>query len=381
MRVDAQLFPQGHAVGIAFCDRVIERKKLKVRFLNNEHTVLVAPRRYGKSSLIKQVLLDTKIPNTVIDLLPATNAFFVYRAIKTSVVSLLNELAPKTKPLRQKLLQFIQRFHPKLTLHLLGQQLEIATNQMPESSIIELLISLDTAANNLGKKVVICLDEFQQVGLLKNYHSIEAAIRHAAERSTRVTYVFSGSNRHLLSQMFHSKSRPLYHLCDLLRLDRIESTIYADILVSRVKKRWKSAVDKQVISEILSLTKCHAYYVNALCRSLWKETKKPTRLSVQKTWLDYIEMQKPWITDDLSRLSANQRNILAAIAYSEVSEPYSQEFTEKVKISASSIKKSLGVLLRDDHVYQDQTGFYRVLDPALETYLHAICHFDFLEYD
>ena len=376
---ESNLFPQGHAVGEAFCNRETERKQLKQSFLNNEHTMVVAPRRYGKTSLIKQVLIDTRLPGKRIDLLPATNVYFVHRAIKTCVSELLNEIAPKTKQAKQKLLSFVKSLHPKLTLSLLGQHLEISTSQAPESSIIDLLVGLNTAVKKLKKRVVICFDEFQQVGLLKNHHSIEASIRHAVETSTTVTYVFSGSSRHLLSQIFNTKSRPLYHLCDIVRLERIKENTYLEILYARALNRWKSKIDKQIIEEILSLTKCHSYYVNALCRSLWKLTKKPTLPIVQQIWFNYIEVQAPWITDDLSRLSPNQRNILAAIAYGHVTEPFSQEFSAMVKIAASSIKKSLNILCRDDLIYKNEIGEYRVLDPAIETYLHKIHSFDFLD--
>lgn len=114
-------------------------------------------------------------------------------------------------------------------------------------------------------------------------------------------------------------------------------------------------------------------------RALWKLKPSPTVSIVQETWLNYVEAQTPWITDDLSRFSPNQRNILAAIAYNRVTEPFSQEFSNRVKISTSSIRKSLNILLRDDFVYQDEKGQYLVLDPAIETHLHKIKSFDFLE--
>lgn len=370
------LFPQGHALGAAFCNREQERAKLKASFLNHEHTVIVAPRRCGKSSLIKQVLLDTKIHGKRIDLLPATNVSFVYKAIKTCVSEIINEIAPKTKPAKQILVGFIKKLHPKLTLNLLGQQLELTTATTSESSIADLLIGLNTAAHQENKKVVVCFDEFQQLGLLKDHHNLEASIRHAVESSTHATYVFSGSSRHLLSQMFNLKSRPLYHLCDLMRLERIEESAYLSILKTRANKKWQSTIDDEIIREILALTKCHPYYVNALCRQLWKG-EKPTLAVVQQEWFNYVDSQNSWITDDLAKLSPNQRNILAGLAYNSVFEPYSQEFSSKVKIGASSIKKSLGILLKNDFVFKTKQGQYKVLDPAVETYLHKINYFDF----
>lgn len=370
------LFPQGHALGDAFCNRDSERQRLRDCFLNHEHTVLVAPRRYGKSSLIKQVLHEINIPGKRIDLLPATNALFVQKALKNCCIELMHKLLPQNQTAGKRLVEFVKKLHPKLTFSLLGQKLEIATLQSPEESIAELLLSLNAAAKKMNQTCVICLDEFQQVGLLKNNNTIEAAIRHAVESSTHVTYIFSGSSRHLLSQMFNSKNRPLYHLCELMELKCITYDSYKPILLAKAKKQWKKFDNERVIHEILHLTKRHPYYVNALCRQLWKNTNLPTVLSVQKTWFDYVETQENWITDDLARLSPNQRNILAALAYIPTNEPYSQEFCDRVKMGASSVKASLQPLLKDDFIYRENE--YKIVDPALETYLHQIKYFDFI---
>jgi len=377
--MEPTLFPQGYATGEAFFNRDTERNQLASSFKHGEHTVVIAPRRYGKTSLIKQVLLDLNIPGHRMDFLPATNDHFVQRAIKKCVSDLMSEIAPKTKRAKQVLLDFIRDYHPRLTLSLMGQYLEVGAIQAPEQGISDLLVSLNTAAEKLKKRVVVCFDEFQQVGLLKNNHTIEASIRHAVEASTYVTYVFSGSSRHLLSQMFHTKNRPLYHLCDLMKLERINKDTYLDILYEKATQRWSGTISKKALSELLTQTKCHTYYVNALCRHLWKQKKPMSVSSVQRAWLDYIDIQSSWITDDLARLSPNQRNILAAIAYGQVEEPFSQDFSGKVKLSASSIKTSLNVLLRNDLIFVDNSGVYQVLDPAIETYLHSIRSFDFLE--
>jgi uncharacterized protein len=379
MTQTVNLFPQGHAIGEAFCNREKERERLANSFLNNEHTVIVAPRRYGKSSLIKQVLMEINLPGKRIDLLPATNILFVRKAIKSCFSELINQILPQTKQAKQRLIEFVRDLHPKLTLSIFGQKLEVTTNQPPEESIVDLLVGLNAAARKMQQRLVICFDEFQQVGLLKNHNSIEAAIRHAVEGSTHVTYIFSGSSRHLLSQMFSAKSRPLYHLCELMELDRIKPNSYLPILFDRAKNRWKTISNDSAIQEILNLTKCHPYYVNALCRKIWKIQEAPSTHVVQKAWFDYVETQSNWITDDLARLTPNQRNILAALAYQPIQEPYGNEFSETVKIGPSSIKKTLEILLRDDFVFKDHDKTYLLVDPAIETYLHKITYFDFLE--
>lgn len=366
-----QLFPQGHATGKAFCNRVRERKELAHYMENSEHVVVVAPRRYGKSSLIKQVLIDTNLIGVRIDLLPATNAHFVTKAIKKAFGDITSQILPKTEKAKLGAIKFVKSLHPKLKLSLFGQSLEVSITDTPENSSTDLLMGLDAIARKVKKKIVICFDEFQQISELKKNHSLEASIRHAVETSTNISYIFSGSSRHLLSQMFNSKSRPLYRLCDLMEIDRISTNDYMPIMARRFKSRWNKKIEENVIEEVFSLTKCHPYYVNGLCRRLWRETKAPEISSIQEAWLAYIDSQKKWMRDDLARLTPNQRNILATLAFFPTEEPFSKEFTGKVKISASSMQTTLETLTKLDFVYQD-AGEYKVLDPAVETYLRQI---------
>lgn len=373
------LFPQGYAIGDAFYNRDQERERLKALIARNEHSVIVAPRRYGKTSLINQVLLEMEIPGKRLDLLPATNVLFVNKAIKSCFAELFSQIAPKSQKAKQALVDLIKDLHPKLALNIFGQKLEIGITQQPEESITDLLVGLNAMAKNVKRRVVICFDEFQQIGELKNNHAIEASIRHAVESSTHIAYVFSGSNRHLLNQMFSSKGRPLYHLCELMKLDRINVDTYVPILREMAKQRWDNSVSDECIFEILNLTKCHPYYVNALCRHLWRVNKRPSVSAVQREWLEYVETQSSWISDDFARLTPNQRNIIAALAYRYTSEPYGNEFASRVKMGASSIKKSISTLVKNDFIYRDTDGYYKVLDPAMDSYLRKINYFDFLE--
>jgi uncharacterized protein len=380
----SNLFPQGYAMGDAFCNREQERAKLKASILANEHTVIVAPRRYGKTSLITQVFFEMNIPAVRIDLLPATNSAFVQRALKTCFSELLDKAVPQSQShgAKQKLIDFIQEFNPKLTISLLGQKLEVTATKSPESGISDILLGVNAVAKKMNIRMAICLDEFQQVGMLKDNHALEASIRHAVEASTHVAYIFSGSNRHLLQQMFSSKSRPLYHLCDLMELQRIKQDIYSAILMEREQKQWGVGVEAEqqaVVTEILTLTRRHPFYVNALCRHLWKLPQITVPI-VQKSWFEYVDTNCSWIADDLASMTPNQRNILAALAYQPIAEPYSIAFSSKVQMVAASIKKSLDVLVKKDFVYRDTSdACYKVTDPAIEMYLRGVRYFDFVE--
>jgi hypothetical protein len=223
-------------------------------------------------------------------------------------------------------------------------------------------------------RIVFAMDEFQQIATLTNHHTIEASIRHAVERSENVTYIFSGSNRHLLEQMFNDKTRPLYHLCELLRLDRIKADDLKSFIKQLSEEKWGSVFDDDCLSLIISLTERHTFYVNRLCRLLWKKEQKPSQEIIKSTWDHYIHSQQ-WIVDDLSKLTANQRNIIKALAKQPTVEIYGEYIRKTTNIPISSIGKAIQSLQKIDMLYCDEEGAYRVLDPAIRHFILTKTYF------
>lgn len=377
MEITEKLFPSGIAAGEAFCDRQIERQKLTENILGNEHTVLISPRRYGKTSLALKVIQENQFPHCTIDLLLAANHQFVKNAILNGVGSILGQILPKHKKIKQKILNLFSGLNPKITLTAFGQNIEFSSPLSPKKSIVDALIYLDEIAEGVNERVVILFDEFQQIGMLKDNKSLEASIRHAVERSKHITYLFSGSNRHLLDQMFSERGRPLYHLCDLLCLGRIGAEEHASFIQKAAKKRWGQTLCEEAINEILACTERHTYYVNVLCKKLWKSPQAPINNDVKEAWKNYIANQHQWIAHDLCELSVNQKLVLAGIAYEATNEPQGQRFTQFIGLTPANVKRALDTLLRKDFIYHDEDGLYKVLDPAILVYLNNISFFNF----
>lgn len=362
-------FPQGIASSTSFCNRDNERKALKNSIETHEHIVLVGPRRYGKTSLIAQVLKENDFPCASIDFFFVLTQAEVLKAITDSVSNVITMLLPKTKQAAIKLVDSVLALNPKLSFNFLGQKLEISTRQTTEKSISELLLALDQFAEKTQQSCVVVFDEFQQIGELKENHAVEAAIRHAVERSKRVSYIFCGSKRHLLNEMFSDRSRPLYHLCDLMTIDRIKSDCYRQFLDKAAKAKWKKTLSVDACNEIIHLTENHPYYVNALCRRLWRMDELPVTGDVRSLWEDYIYQQKDWIANDLSHLTLNRRKVLTALAYQPTHEPQGQPFCLATGLNPSGIKKCIVDLEKIDMIYRDADGYYHVLDPAMSYFI------------
>lgn len=358
-------FPQGIATDFNFCNRHLERQALKTSIQSHEHRVLVAPRRYGKTSLITEVLREIECPGECIDFFFVLNQQEVCHSIEQAVNKMINQMLPKAHGALDRMMGYLRGLNPKFGFQVLGQTLEIKVGQGSEKTLTELLILLDQCAQKTEKTCVLVMDEFQQIGELKENHAVEAAIRHAVERSHRVSYIFCGSKRHLLNEMFVDRGRPLYHLCDLMTIDRIQSSCYQVFLNELAVKKWGVPLADEVLDEILFYTENHPYYVNALCRRLWRQQTLPTIGQCVMHWQQFVSQQSPWIVSELMKLTLNRKKILSALAIESTKEPQSRAFSLRAQLNPSAIQKALVDLIRMDLVFQDQQGHYRLLDPAI----------------
>jgi uncharacterized protein len=365
MKLDKKIFPSGIATGEAFCNREVERQQLADNIKNIEHSVLLAPRRYGKTSLAAKVIEETNIAHAWIELFSITSFESTERKIATAVGKLTQQLAPDLKKLQLKIKDFFANMKPEIVLSGLGQKVILHPLDNPTESITELLVQLDKYARDLNKKAVIVFDEFQQLAEIENGQAIEACIRQAVERSENITYLFSGSNRRMLTQMFGDSSRPLYRLCKLITLDRISKEKYEKFVQKAALNKWQKKLAEAAFNRIMELTEQHSFYVNVLCEQLWKQEKMPDFNEIEKVWRQYTFTHKTIIINDILNLSLNQKKCLIALAKSPTTSPLGQAFQQQTTLSLSSLKQALDALHKKDLIFKDNTETIKILDPAV----------------
>lgn len=364
-------FPEGVAKGEAFINRKIERQTLINRINHNQHSVLIAPRKYGKTSLVMKVAEEMQMTYEAIDFLAAYSEEYVRDQLVDKIGRLVFNLLPRANKAKEKLIAIFKHLKPEISLGIFGQRLSFRLTNNPLKDITELLLKLDETAQCFKKRAVVFIDEFQQISKIKNYHSIEASIRHAVERSENIAYVFSGSNRGLLEQMFGDQGRPLYRLCQTMNVPRMTQKVYVNHLQDLAKMKWKKMLPPEVMERIFFQTELHPFYMNVLCQNLW-EGELPSVAIVDTAWHGYVETQRKVVAHDIMELSLNQRRIITALAKSPVKEAQGTEFIAPLKISASSSQQAIDLLVSKDLVYRAEDGFYHVLDPAMRYYLDVI---------
>jgi len=223
---------------------------------------------------------------------------------------------------------------------------------------------MDEMALKEGWNILFEMDEFQQIGSLDTGHAIEAQIRDAVQYARATTYIFLGSNRHLLEQMFSDKSRPFYNLCRIIRLERIDASHYRMHLQDAAQIQWRKGLSDEAIDQILTLTERHPFYVNALCSRLWAEPQPPIAADILPAWVQVVDEYMPVLRDDFARLSATQKAILSQLAQSPEAYVTGAEFLGYLGRALSTVRDSFGYLKSMDMVYQNDEK-WAVMDPSL----------------
>lgn len=361
-------FPAGLAMGDAFYDRVQERKNLQQNILHGMHTVLIAPRRFGKTSLIKKVLEENSLPHLWLDFMVITSIEDAESRFLSHIAELIVTLAGNESRLKNILHQYFNRFKPEISLGIPGfLKVTFQAETVAHGALTEVLLTLDTLAQNSHKQMVIVCDEFQEIVNIDKNATLQASIRHAAERSQAITYLFSGSRHQPLRRLFTGKQNPLYELCDHMTIERVPETEYRQYLQCEAKKKWGYELSEAILQKIFQYTDYYPKYINALCAKLWFHEAEPSETLVDELWQHYIFSRKSSIAEELKSLSLNQRKLLRYLASHPSPSPFSYETSMGAGLSVSAIQTALPVLLERDLVVQMTDG-YRVLDPTFKFY-------------
>ncbi|WP_018300812.1 AAA family ATPase [Fangia hongkongensis] len=371
----SQKFTLAIAKGESFCNRTQEKKALSKSINHAEHTVIIAPRRYGKTSLISEVIRLNDYKHVWFDFLKAIDTADVIHVICKKLSNLIGQMTSDLNAIKGLIYKFFAHYKPEFISTIYGQSVKLSLQEKTASpeDIADLLLSIDQLAISLEIQVVIVCDEFQQMYDIDKSGVLQAAIRHAAERSERVAYIFSGSSRHMLEVLFMDKSKPLYRLCKIMKLDKIELEHYYDFIEKAAKERWGSVLPKQIMDEILvNMTELHPYYVNYLCMEIWDRYETiPSMEQVKIAWASLCEQIFPYIKEDVKGLSPNQKRVLKYLSQYPFGKTLDQTLLVEIGIrNYSSAKQALEYLKTKDLIYYSlKDNQYHIYDPLLRKYL------------
>ena len=359
----------------SFCNREEERKALMRSMQQNEHVVVAAPRRYGKTSLIVQAIREAAQPFAKIDLFCVVYEDEVTRKIAKGVSEIAQQLLNRT----DKTLTFLGTVFKSATIGLRASGFEIMVDFSKNTTIIEhiedLLSGLERIAEKYQKRAVLFIDEFQDILKIDHSTQIQAAIRAIAQHSKYITYIFSGSSRVMLEKIFDDANQPLYMMCKKIPLNRIQDVHLQNHIQKASQAKWGSLLPDAVIQKILTLTECHTYYVNVLCAELIELPKPPDASTVQHFWNNQLLQYHGKIIAELEKLNTNRLKVLSTIALmGSAHRPNSKDFLTQVRMPLATVQATVKYLLDNDYLYQTPDHGLQLVDPLMKDFLSRQYH-------
>lgn len=366
-------FPQGVASGDAFLGRREEIKALKHNISMAHHTLLIAPRRYGKTSLATDVLKKLKLPSVEVNFFLAVTNKAVERKVIKGVGELIEKITKKSDTLLRNIQNFFKTSGKKWVFSFHGVSLELIpeSNNDPATNIHTALNLAEHLLAKKKQKAVIFFDEFQELKSLEEGRVIQGAIREFAQKSKYLVFIFSGSNRRLLKNMFDNSSMPLFELCERIQLERLDKIIYEKYLQKIAKKTWKKLLSEKVIEQIILLSQCHPRRIYNLCYLLWREhaaEQIPTSGSqVNAAWQKLLNQRLKDVRYSLHQiLNAGQIKVLSLVASGATNELTGKIAQRLTNLSSPTLLKHLQALEDMDFLERRDEGGYRILDPVID---------------
>ena len=337
--------------GDNFTDREKETRRLHANFTHGVNTILISPRRWGKTSLVKKVIdsvRDEDIKIVYMDVFACRNPEEFYARFAESIV---RQTSSKSEEWIENINSFLHRFSPKLKLSA-GSELEltlsfdVAPKKEDAGSILDLP---EKIAGKKNCRIVVCIDEFQQIGEFKDSITFQRQLRSVWQHQQRVSYCLFGSKKHLMTSLFAKTSNPFYQFGDIIFLDKIPTSNWKEYIMSRFQSSGKK-ISEELAEKVCTLVDNQSNYVQELAWILWINTDKVARAKdLDSSFLELLDHNSRLFERMTETLTASQLNFLKAIT-----EGVHKEFTRQEVLTsyhlgtASNIKRLKDSLLQKD---------------------------------
>ncbi|MFZ4855905.1 MAG: AAA family ATPase [Desulfuromonadaceae bacterium] len=360
-------FGLGVAARDRFCNRVAEIGLLSRNMLSGIHTVVYAPRRYGKSSLARRVLaeLEPGMTGVYVDLFSITTADDAAEKMYRSIVNALGRHAADKNSLGSRITTFFKRLRVSLEFDQASGTPEFSVSLGDVAAEIHLesvIANLDDYCADNRIKVCLVLDEFQEICNLKESKKIEALLRSGMQVAQHVTFMMLGSRRTILRDMFEDRKRPFYKSSYVMKLQPMPRDEFADYLV-RQFAAGELLLPREEADQIVAFTEAYPYYTQKLAM-LYYDMKRPGA-SIAEAQQFLVEMESADCENIFVGLTNHQKRFLRAIATAHPANIFAAAFLAAHRLgSQGGVQSSLAKLKKLDLVEQDEIG-WRVTDPIL----------------
>ena len=355
-----------------FTDREKETEHLVNNFESLINTVIISPRRWGKSSLVHRAAdiamrADKNIRICTIDLFNVKTEEQFYTVLARN---LIQGTSSRWEEAVENAKKFFSRLVPKISVGA-GPGSEISIDfdwEEMKSNPDEILDLSERIAEAKGVKIVVCIDEFQNIAEFEDPLFFQRRLRAHWQRHKKVSYCLYGSKRHMMMEVFTDSSMPFYKFGDIFFLNKIDTEHFIPFITERFSSTGKS-ITEDASRNIVSLADNHPYYVQQLSQLSWLRTSGQCDVeTVVKAHLSLVEQLSLLFSNLMETLTFQQTCYLHALIAGEKSITSAETMYRYHISSATAASRSLKTLIKKD-ILDSTSGEISFQDPIFEYWL------------
>ncbi len=349
-----------------FCNRSLDIEFMHHQFNTNANTILISPRRWGKSSLVEEAArryAKGAVRFAFIDLFKCRTPEEFHQAYVQALLLATNSKIDEA-------FQFANKWLKGLLPYLSFQpdpNTEFAIKFQPNSAIKEdeILNLSQTIAVKKNIRIILCIDEFQNVNHFSHSIEFQRKLRSYWQRHDKVHYCLYGSKRHLMSQLFESSDLPFYKFGSVHYLKKIEMAEWTPFVAAKFKKSGKTISTEQ-IEGICRAMESHSYYTQNAFQILWYISSAKVKDSdVEMALIRLAEQNELQFQKIIEGLTTYQLNFMKAVCKGTESLHSKKTIKDFLLGTSATIQRSIQALLQKDVV--DVMGKQiTVVDPAFK---------------
>lgn len=358
--------------GDTFTDRKEETNRLKMNFLYGVNTILISPRRMGKTSLVEKVSSMVECESLKIAKIDAFGCRSENDFINAFATAVVRATSTKWEEWIENAKTFLSRFIPKISI---GQDpisdFSIALEYNKSNTVTEDILQLpETIAKQKGIKIVICIDEFQQIADFPDSLTFQKKLRSIWQLQRNVSYCLYGSKKHMMETMFQSQSHPFYRFGDIFYLNKIAESDWVEFICNRFKVTGKE-ISPELATEICSVTDRYSSYVQQLSWLVWlRTTFRATKEDVEYGIDHMLDACEPLFIQQTESLSSYQMNFLRALTDGVTTGFTRSEILNNYQLgTAANISRLKKALTEKDLIALTAPKKLQISDPILALWL------------
>ena len=302
--------------GDAFTDRKEETKRLKMNFLYGVNTILISPRRMGKTSLVDKACALVKSDSVKIAKMDAFGCRSEADFVDSFATAVIRATSSKWEEWVENAKTFLSRFVPKVTF---GQDpvndFSISFEYNTGNNVPEDILRLpERIASQKGYRLVVCVDEFQQIGEFPDSLTFQKKLRSVWQLQSHVSYCLYGSKKHMMENMFQRQDYPFYRFGDLFYLGKISESDWIEYIRGRFEITGKE-ISEELARRICEVTERYSSYVQQLAWFVWLRCGNAATAEDVEFGIDrLLDACEPLFILQTESLSAYQMNFLHLLA-------------------------------------------------------------------